>query len=847
MRHIPLRVILVIPFVLQICAAVGITGWMSLRHGEKAVRDLTRQLRLEVSARIVERLKDDLNVAPSVTRFNVEAIASGAIDANNPKELEDYLIGQLKQFPSLTNITIATEQPNYIGVGYDEGNRDRLYLSIWNPSEGGTFDWAIDKEGKRHLLDKDPTYDHRQRPWYRNTIDAGQLIWNQIYLTVSPQELVISTSQPFYNATGKVLGVVSIDLSLRQIAQFLKSLQIGKTGKAFIIDRDGKLIASSGKQKPYRIDPNTQEPERILAIDSSDPLISASARKLHSDLQSPQQIDFTLDEQPIFAQITPFSDRRGIDWIVVTVLPESDFMEAIHANTRLTIALCSIALVVGVGTGILTSGWIVRPLFKTIVAADALSQGNWQKKVPEAGSIELALLGRAFNRMAKQLQESFTQLEYSASHDDLTALPNRQTLLERLTEAIEAATLEPSSLFALLFLDLDFFKFVNDSFGHLAGDCLLVAVARRLQEIVRPSDTVARFGGDEFILLLRPVSNISEIIALAEQILASFQSPFDLNGNEIFISTSIGIVLSTMGGKTAEDFLRNADLALYRAKDNGKNNYEVFTQQMHDRAVERLQLETDLRRALEREEFELYYQPIFTTSALKIEGFEALIRWHHPVLGIVSPNKFIPLVEETGLIIPLGWWVLQQACRQMKEWRKLLGDKSAITMSVNITSHQFSHPNLVAKIEQILAETQLSPRHLKLEITESALLHGEEVIKAKLSRLRSSGIQLSLDDFGTGYSSLSYLHRFPIDTLKIDRAFIINLEKGGKNVALLETIILLARQLNMKVVAEGVETQKQLEILRKMGCEGIQGYLFSPPVPAIEAAKFLIESRLEID
>lgn len=847
-HHIPLRIILVVPFALQIFAAVGITGWLSLRNGEKAVNNLTRQLSLRVSERIAERLNDTLGTAPLVARFNVDMIETGKINPNNPRELESSLLRQLRQFNCLTGITIATEQPNYIGISYNEGDRHQLYLSIWNPAKGGTFDWLIDAQGKRRLLDEDTTYDHRKRPWYQDTVKAGDLIWNPIYLTISPQELVTSASQPFYDQQGEVRGVVSIDLSLEKLGQFLQSLRISKTGEAFIIDHQQKLIATSDKQKLYRINPINQEPEQIAAIESSNPLISTTAQHLQTELsvlnniKKHQHIEFNFKGEQVFAQITPFFDQRGLNWFIVTVIPKSDFMEEIKANTRLTIGLCLVALSIAIGTGIVTSIKIVTPLLKVITAADTLSQGNWQHKIPESRSTELALLGQAFNRMAKQLQKSFTQLEYSAYHDALTGLPNREALLMQLTEAInQSITSKEESLFAVLFLDLDFFKFVNDSFGHLVGDQLLIAVAQRIKMVIRPTDTLTRFGGDEFILLLKPIADISEVIEITEQILKSFQSPFNCNHNStaIFISTSIGIVLSTMGGKNPQILLRNADIALYRAKANGKNNYEVFNQQMHAQIVERLQLETDLRYALERQEFELYYQPIIEASTLKIKGFEALIRWHHPVLGMVSPVKFIPFLEETRFIIPLGWWVLQEACTQMQHWHNKLNNCEEITISVNITSQQLSHPDFITQIEQILSTTQLAPHQLKLEITESALLNSEEFIQTKLAHIRNLGIQLSLDDFGTAYSSLNYLHRFPINTLKIDRSFILDLEKGGKNLDLVEAIILLAHKLQMNVVAEGVETQRQLEILLDMGCEAIQGYLFYPALPAMKVTEIL--------
>jgi len=463
----------------------------------------------------------------------------------------------------------------------------------------------------------------------------------------------------------------------------------------------------------------------------------------------------------------------------------------------------------------------------------------------------------------KQAEE---QLLHNAFYDALTGLPNRALFMDRLGHAVERANRRGNYCFAVLFLDLDRFKVVNDSLGHTMGDQLLIAIAERLQRAVRPGDTVARLGGDEFTILLDDIKDISDAVSVAERIQGALQQPFNLSGHEVFTSASIGITLSTgilnavglshlldstredVLPRTAttlvstqyrhpQDLLRDADIAMYRAKSRGKARHEIFDTSMRVQAVSLLQLETDLRRAIERQEFQIHYQPIVVLKTGKITGFEALVRWQHPERGLVSPTEFIPVAEETGLIIPIGWWVLQEACRQLRAWQLAclqspLGYPLAqpLTVSVNLSGKQFLQPDLLPQIAQVLQETGLDTNSLKLEITESVIIEHTESTTAILLQLRSLGIQLYIDDFGTGYSSLSRLHRFPIDCLKIDRSFVSRMELDRENFEIVRTIVTLAHNLGMDVTAEGVETVEQLAQLKTLGCECGQGYLFSKPV-----------------
>src|SRR5215218_831708 len=436
----------------------------------------------------------------------------------------------------------------------------------------------------------------------------------------------------------------------------------------------------------------------------------------------------------------------------------------------------------------------------------------------------------------KQMEE---KLLHDAFHDALTGLPNRALFMDHLKLAVERAKRPKKKyLFAVLFLDLDRFKIINDSLGHTMGDQLLVATAARIQKCLRHLDTVARFGGDEFAVLLDGVEDVNDTIRVAQRLHREITTPINVGGHEVFTSVSIGIALSNTGYERPEDVVRDADTAMYRAKAAGKSRYEIFDTGMHSRAVALLRLETDLRRAVEREEFVVHYQPIVSLFDDSIQGFEALVRWQHPERGLIAPSEFIPVAEETGLIIPLGRWVLRESCRQMHQLQAASAAQRPLSLSVNLSGKQFMQLDLVGQVKEILRETGFDPRRLQLEITESSVIENTETVTEMLLQLRALGIRLSMDDFGTGYSSLSYLHRFPIHTLKIDRSFVSG--GDGEN-EIVRTIIMLARNMGMDIVAEGVETKEQLAYLKELRCEYGQGFLFSRPLD-LDTACQLLES-----
>ena len=430
------------------------------------------------------------------------------------------------------------------------------------------------------------------------------------------------------------------------------------------------------------------------------------------------------------------------------------------------------------------------------------------------------------------------QLTHDALHDSLTALPNRTLFLDRLEQSIKSLNRRESNLCAVLFLDLDRFKLINDSLGHLAGDQLLIEVARCLRACLREEDTVARLGGDEFVILLNNIQSTDTAVATAQKVSQNLSRSFHIGGHEIFTSASIGIAIGGPEYRSGEELLRDADTAMYIAKHSGQRRYEIFGSSMRVKAIDQLLLETDLKRAIDRQELRLVYQPIVSITDRQLIGFEALLRWNHPDRGPISPAQFIPVAEESGLIVQIGWWVLREACQQMQVWQ-LKHPLPSLTVSVNVSNKQFSQHDFVEKVRSITQEVGLSPSSLKLEITEGAVMIDPLAVANKLNQVKQLGVALMMDDFGTGYSSLNYLRTFPLNVLKVDQSFVAQMgsEDGFE---IVKTIINLAHNLKLQVVAEGVETLEQAQGLQALGCEYAQGYYFSRPIDRTSAEELIL-------
>jgi diguanylate cyclase (GGDEF)-like protein/PAS domain S-box-containing protein len=445
-----------------------------------------------------------------------------------------------------------------------------------------------------------------------------------------------------------------------------------------------------------------------------------------------------------------------------------------------------------------------------------------------------------------ELKEAERQIYHQAFHDTLTGLPNRALFMEHLNMAVKRAKRRDEYRFAVLYLDIDRFKLVNDSLGHSVGDRLISAFANRIQESLRDIDTLGRFGGDEFVILLEDIENSEYASGVADRLQQELKRPFMVEGKEVFAPASFGVVLNTRDYEEAEDIIRDADAAMYHAKENGKAQYKIFDKTLHKKALHLLERETDLRKAIQSDEFENHYQPIVDLRTSSLVGFEALIRWNHPQLGLIYPGSFISIAEETGLIVPMTQLIAQRACSDLCHWQDQLQDELKLTMNINLSSKHFLSPTLLEDIKEILNTTGMPPEQLKLEITETALMEDADETIRLVHRLKDLGLKLVIDDFGTGYSSLSYLQRLPIDTLKVDRSFVSRITSepdGNRNIV--EAIISLAHRLEMIVVAEGVETEEQFAILREMNCQFGQGYLFSKPLSK-PIADQLIENIIKL-
>lgn len=494
-------------------------------------------------------------------------------------------------------------------------------------------------------------------------------------------------------------------------------------------------------------------------------------------------------------------------------------------------------IIVFFGVIYLTFRKFVEDVRKTV---DKAKQAEFERaEQAEKHVTELQHYVEELEHSREALQASHENFRHAAYHDALTGLPNRNYFIDTIRDLLQKCRDGSESNFAVLFLDLKNFKTINDSLGHSVGDRLIKNVAKRLAGIIRETDMAARFSGDKFGVILGDLFSREEATSFANRLATRLSDPYTLDGRQVFTSAKIGIAYGNSKYPEAEDLLRDADIAMYYAKDN-KDNYVIFDQKMHIRAVTRLQLETDLRFAIERNEFELYYQPIIGLDSAQLVGFEALVRWNHPQRGLIPPNEFIPISESTGLIIPMTVQILTSACKQIVTWQNQHPERT-LSIAVNLSGKHFGHPALVEQITSVINETGIDPANLKLELTESAVMEDAQTAILMLRQIKETGVQISIDDFGTGYSSLSYLHQFPIDQLKVDRSFVSAMEENTDNGEIVRTVITLAKALKLKVVAEGIESIHQYHQLRVLGCEYGQGFLFSKPLPVGDIERLLAD------
>jgi len=638
---------------------------------------------------------------------------------------------------------------------------------------------------------------------------AGALAgWTQSAVVAVPGGLLVLSSAPVFGS-GDTIGAVLIGSFLG--AGALETFRTGDGEEVAVIQHGGLVMTTATDPGLISVlKGTTATPEGLAGLRGG------------------------LDALGMRAVIEPLSDGG----YMAGLFPVDDILQTIDGmrdTPRLGILFLTGLLVL---MGVHFAKTIAQPLDAMLMVTREIVSGNYRRRIPRSPILELSELAGAFNQMAHQVERQLHELAHQALHDPLTNLANRKMLIERLRKAL-ARPGAPANSVAVIMLDLDNFKVINDSLGHLCGDELLYQCARRLEDVLPPEGLAIRQGGDEFSILLDGIGEMREATCVAAQVVAALREPFVVAGREIVITASVGIAYGTPGQHLPDDLLKAADLAAYRVKGTGKAGCAVYDHSMSALAMERLELESDLRRALERDELVLWYQPVVDLQSGHVVELEALIRWRHPARGLISPADFIPLAEETGLILPIGRWVLTQACRQACEWLAEFPEQPELVVGVNLSARQVHHPGVVEEVAQVLAETGLPPACLKLEITESVMMHDAEATVQTLRRLKALGLQLAVDDFGQGYSSLSYLKHFPLDVLKIDRAFVDKLGQDPQDTAIVEAIIRLARTLDLTVTGEGIETCGQVDILREMGCERGQGYYFARPQPSEAIAALL--------
>ncbi len=692
------------------------------------------------------------------------------------------------------------------------GNENLIFAGIAEKASGGglrfrkvLFNDSFLNENKIKREDVRKANESAARN-FLNSFNGAVLVRN-----VSPgfKLPVLGISLPLKGFEGRRIMVILIESR-----GFLRAFPAGGTTRTFLVNFQGDVLA---------------HPDSKLVLTRTNmaetPIVQAMMRSKTDNRQLRYQ-----DAQGVHH--LGFFQKLGVYGLgVIATVAEKRAFEAVYGIQRRNIYIMLIFLNLAILIVFFFSRRITEPIHRLVEAAHTVEKGDYRIDIEPASGDEIGMLTNSFIAMTRGLEQTEAMIHYQAFHDSLTGLANRALLMERLKLELAHARRDKTTL-AVFFLDLDRFKTINDTLGHSAGDWLLKQVAILLNNCLRNSDTVARQGGDEFIIILPDVDHGGGASAVANKILQKFESPFVYESHELRVSCSIGIALYPENGETSDTLLKNADAAMYSVKNKGRKGFRFYSSARDSQSVERLRLEGRLYRALENEEFLLHYQPRVELESGRVCGLEALVRWKHPERGMVPPVEFIPLAEETGLILQIGEWVLKKACLDHRILREEGFEK--LVTAVNFSPRQFQQPDLMLRVRDVLEETEMSPERLEIEITEGTLMDDPNAAQDILSRLNKLGVQTSIDDFGTGYSSLAYLKRFPIDILKIDRTFVNGIPGEADDVAIIGAIIALARSLNLMLIAEGVETEEQSSYLKSVNCDQVQGYYFCRPLPMEE-------------
>jgi diguanylate cyclase (GGDEF)-like protein len=829
--RLSLRTAIAVPFALLFAATVALQAFTQQGQIRHLIDEESVRLLGAITATSRNRLGEFLDEPFRIQRDLADAIGRHALyKPGDMRPIYDHLRGVYKDLyldrTQISLLSFGSQAGDYAGMRREAAG---FKLILKDDSTNGMMNVYKD-ETPGEVSAAFPGYDPRGRPWYAPVAQSGKPGWSAIYTTAGERgDVTISAASPV-KVGGALVGVAEADVRLDSLNQFLRDEPLRGKGVIFIADTAGRLVAHS---EPGSVisqgGSGSGRGQRLLLSESATPQIRAAAEHAQRAASANgHEFQLTSGGELYFGRVTPYADERGIDWRIVALVPESDLLGDVRvASHRAMLVVIGIAL-----AGLLLGLWIIqrvtRPILMTAEAANKLARGEWDAGIDKGSALqETTILLRAFNDMADRLQASFNQMREQLMYDSLTQLLTRRGLLEK------AAWPEPKRA-VLTLLGLDAFRAINDSVGHGTGDRLLQAVSERMRERIPTPVLMARLGGDEFAVLHLDVQGEYPEERIGESVLALFNTPYSSGADEVMVKASVGVVGGMLRAEALAEWLRNASIALGEAKRRGRGHCVVFEADMMEQSVEHARLVSELRQALEKEQFLVHYQPVVNLATGQMDGAEALIRWKSPTRGMVPPGIFIPVAEESDLILALGEWVLRQAIQDIAQRAPQL--PADFDLHVNVSARQLIQSDFTETLRQALRTNGLDPRHLTLELTESVLVGKDEVTEERLRSIRALGVKIAIDDFGTGYSSLAYLSRLPFDCLKIDQSFVRNLSKSPQDAAIVTAILHMAEGFGVTVVAEGVETETEAQLLREMGCAHAQGYWFGRPGPLAQLA-----------
>ena len=826
-----------LPFSLVLLLTIGVIALIQSTSYEKIVSEVSHKLLASFTKNVSNDLRFFLNEP-----FKANLTLSDTIQRYQLYQPHD--LSQLNPYfeSSLTNLYHDLEQMNVVGFGGINGEflgfrrepNQGLSLMLQDSRTDNNLIIYRGKDISSDIRSTIENYDPRIRPWYTPAAETLQPSWSPIYANADERkETTLSAINPVLQ-NNKLLGVVVTDVKLNNFNKFLIQEQELTTGSIYIIDPEQRLVAHSELGSVVSLGtPHSPKGSRLLASESPNPIIRQSAKELSSinlkALVQEYSFVFNTKNDRYFNQISRYQDRYGLEWYIVVSISESDLLGYLPQQQRKGLFLGLVIGLVGLTIGLVVINRIIQPIFTTANAAKSLASGDWKHTIHNKGSIyETTMLMDAFSDMTQKLQSSFQALRDQILYDSLTHLYSRQGLIESVNTDEHTAKHR-----CLILIGVKAFRDINDSFGHLHGDQLLVAIAKRLKNHFSQQVVLSRVSGDEFAIYLNEVRDSSDMMQKAQELHAIFNTPFTTQGEEVLLKVSIGIIEGDLTTSSISEWLRNASIALSQAK-NAPQGIVIYHPDMALASEMKTRLTTELGYAIENQEFVPFYQPVINLKTGEIKGAEALIRWFSPQRGMVSPVEFIPIAEDNGMIIEIGRFMLNQACKDTAQRIQSGQWAPDFHINVNLSVCQLTQDNFISELKHTLTTTQLPAENLTLEITESRLVnHDSQTIKT-IKKIRRLGVRIAIDDFGTGYSSLAYLHQLPFDCLKIDRSFVSPLTKETLDTSVVVAIINMTKGFHIDIVAEGVETAEQAQLLTSLGCPSAQGYLYSRPVPIEE-------------